>query len=210
MLEMATSFGHMNCPSTEGRNASYPTLYPLGVQRGVFSKVDLGFWNLGMTSEGFGEMFECTSADTCAGKFPIILMGGRANGQACADGERGPPSAWAKISYSKQSSVTSAFYFSIRTPYVKSFISNFVNLIIIQSWYRGWHMNLFYWSYQKCVLILLSCIKPIRHAWSRKQLNCHNPTNNPKQLKTTFVGVVLLSVLIPPPPLRVSLQSEQF
>jgi hypothetical protein len=24
--------------------------------------------------------------------------------------------------------------------------------------------------------------------------NCHNPTNNTKQLKTTFVGVVLLSV----------------
>ena len=24
--------------------------------------------------------------------------------------------------------------------------------------------------------------------------NCHNPTNNPKELKTTFVGVVLLSV----------------
>jgi hypothetical protein len=23
---------------------------------------------------------------------------------------------------------------------------------------------------------------------------CHNPTNNPKQIKTTFVGVVLLSV----------------
>jgi hypothetical protein len=23
---------------------------------------------------------------------------------------------------------------------------------------------------------------------------CHNPTNNPKQLKTTFVGVVILSV----------------
>jgi hypothetical protein len=28
---------------------------------------------------------------------------------------------------------------------------------------------------------------------------CHNPTNNPKQLKTTFVGVVLLSVKNPPP-----------
>jgi hypothetical protein len=31
---------------------------------------------------------------------------------------------------------------------------------------------------------------------------CHNPTNNPKQLKTTFVGVVLLSVknhTTPPP-----------
>ena len=26
---------------------------------------------------------------------------------------------------------------------------------------------------------------------------CHNPTNNPKQLKTTFVGVVLLSVKNP-------------
>jgi hypothetical protein len=28
---------------------------------------------------------------------------------------------------------------------------------------------------------------------------CHNPTNNPKQLKTTFVGVVLLSVRKKPP-----------
>ena len=46
-----------------------------------------------MTSEGFGEMFEGVSADMCADKFPLILMGGRANGQACADGERGPPSA---------------------------------------------------------------------------------------------------------------------
>ena len=48
---------------------------------------------LGMTSEGLGEMFGGDSADTCAGKFPLMLMGGRANGQACADGERGPPSA---------------------------------------------------------------------------------------------------------------------
>jgi hypothetical protein len=30
--------------------------------------------------------------------------------------------------------------------------------------------------------------------------NCHNPTNNLKQLKTTFVGVVLLSVKKTPPP----------
>ena len=27
-----------------------------------------------MTSEGFGEMFECDSADTCAGKFPLMLL----------------------------------------------------------------------------------------------------------------------------------------
>ena len=46
-----------------------------------------------MTSEGLGEMFKGDSADTCGGKFPLMSMGGRANGQACADGERGPPSA---------------------------------------------------------------------------------------------------------------------
>ena len=37
-----------------------------------------------MTSEGLGEMFEGDSADMCAGKFPLMLMGGRANGQSCA------------------------------------------------------------------------------------------------------------------------------
>ena len=45
-----------------------------------------------MTSEGLGEMFKGDSADTCGGKFPLMLMGGRVNGQACADGELGPPS----------------------------------------------------------------------------------------------------------------------
>ena len=48
-----------------------------------------------MNFEGMGEMFEGDSADTCAGKFPLVSMGGRAEGQACADGERGPPSALA-------------------------------------------------------------------------------------------------------------------
>ena len=44
-----------------------------------------------MTSEGLGEMFECDSADTCAGKFPLVSMGGRAEGLACADpGARTP------------------------------------------------------------------------------------------------------------------------
>ena len=38
-----------------------------------------------MTSEGMGEMFEGDSADTCAGKFPLMLMGGLAEGLACAD-----------------------------------------------------------------------------------------------------------------------------
>ena len=40
-----------------------------------------------MTSEGLAEMFEGDSADMCAGKFPLILMGGRAEGLACADPE---------------------------------------------------------------------------------------------------------------------------
>ena len=52
-----------------------------------------------MTSEGLGEMFEGDSADTFAGKFPLVSMGGRADRQACADGERGPPSARAEIAY---------------------------------------------------------------------------------------------------------------
>ena len=30
-----------------------------------------------MTSEGLGEMFEGDSADMCAGKYPVVSMGGR-------------------------------------------------------------------------------------------------------------------------------------
>ena len=44
-----------------------------------------------MTSEGLGEMFEGDSADMCAGKFPLVSMGGRAEGPGCADpGARTP------------------------------------------------------------------------------------------------------------------------
>jgi hypothetical protein len=42
-----------------------------------------------MTSEWLGEMFKGDSADTGACKFPLVSMGGRANGQTFADGERG-------------------------------------------------------------------------------------------------------------------------
>ena len=44
-----------------------------------------------ISSEGLGEMIEGDSADMFAGKFPLMLMGGGANGQVCADSERGPP-----------------------------------------------------------------------------------------------------------------------
>ena len=44
-----------------------------------------------MTSEGLGEIFEGDSADMCAGKFPLVSMGGRAEGLACTDpGARTP------------------------------------------------------------------------------------------------------------------------
>ena len=44
-----------------------------------------------MTSEGLGEMFEGDSADMCAVKFPLVSMGGRAEGLTCADpGARTP------------------------------------------------------------------------------------------------------------------------
>ena len=38
-----------------------------------------------MTYEGLGEMFEGDYADTYAGKFTLVSMGGRAEGLACAD-----------------------------------------------------------------------------------------------------------------------------
>ena len=38
-----------------------------------------------MTSEELGEMFEGDSADMCTGKFLLVLIGGRAEGLACAD-----------------------------------------------------------------------------------------------------------------------------
>ena len=50
-----------------------------------------------MTSEGLGEMFEGDFADTCADKFPLVSMGGRAEGLMCADPKARTPSAPAEI-----------------------------------------------------------------------------------------------------------------
>ena len=53
-----------------------------------------------MTSEGLGEMFEGDSADMCAGKFPLVSIGGRAEGLACADpGARTPIGASGNLLY---------------------------------------------------------------------------------------------------------------
>jgi hypothetical protein len=64
---------------------------------GYFEKLSKGSKTSVMISEGLGEVCEGDSADTCSEKFPLVSMRGRANGQACADGERGPPSARAEI-----------------------------------------------------------------------------------------------------------------
>ena len=43
-------------------------------------------------------MIEGDSADMCAGKFPLVSIGGRAEGLACEDPGEGPPSALTEIS----------------------------------------------------------------------------------------------------------------
>ena len=44
-----------------------------------------------ITYDGLWEILEVDSAEMCAGKFPLTLMGGRAEGLACADlGARTP------------------------------------------------------------------------------------------------------------------------
>ena len=65
-----------------------------------------------MTSEGFGEMFEGDSADTCAGKFSLVSMGGRVEGLAWADpGVRTPISASGNFMYFLQSLFKGILFF---------------------------------------------------------------------------------------------------
>ena len=57
-----------------------------------------------MTSEGLGEMFEGDSADMCAEQFPLVSMGGQAEGLACGDpGARTPIGASRNYSSSAMS-----------------------------------------------------------------------------------------------------------
>ena len=50
-----------------------------------------------MTSKGLGEMFEGDSADMCAGKFMLVLMGAERRVSRAQTRERGPPSALAEL-----------------------------------------------------------------------------------------------------------------
>ena len=55
-----------------------------------------------MTSEGLVEMFEGDSADTWSGKFPLMSIGGRAEGLACADLGARTPISMSRISFRLQ------------------------------------------------------------------------------------------------------------
>ena len=62
-----------------------------------------------MTSKGLGEMFEGYSADTCAGKFPLVSIGGRVESLACADpGARTPIGASGNLNWDHLSLLTSS------------------------------------------------------------------------------------------------------
>ena len=53
---------------------------------------------------------------------------------------------------------------------------------------------------QKVGIVHTARVGQTHVGWTKRDLGeriigyCHNPTNNPKQLKTIFVGVVLVSV----------------
>jgi hypothetical protein len=70
---------------TNNKNSGTPptprTMRFLVGKGGYFEKLSMLSKTSDMTLEGLGEVFEGDSADTCAGKFPLMSMGGRANGQ---------------------------------------------------------------------------------------------------------------------------------
>ena len=78
-----------------------------------FSKVVLGFRNFGYEFLAVGEMFEGNSADMCGEKFPLMSMGGQAEGLACADpGARTPIGVSGNLK--NNASLFSEFYSSER------------------------------------------------------------------------------------------------
>ena len=64
---------------------------------GVFSKVVQGCRNFRYDFWGVGGDIWMWLCRHVRRKFPLMLMGGRANGQTWTNGEQGPPSAWAEF-----------------------------------------------------------------------------------------------------------------
>jgi hypothetical protein len=62
----------------KSRTPLTPALCYIWVDKGgYFQKLSYGSETSDMTSKGLEEMFEGDSADMCAGKFPLVLIGGR-------------------------------------------------------------------------------------------------------------------------------------
>ena len=66
-----------------------------------------------MTSKGLGEMFEGDSADTCAGKFPLVSMGAEWRVSRAQTRGQGPPSALADIIYIHEAKSGSVYRFKL-------------------------------------------------------------------------------------------------
>ena len=87
-----------------------------------------------MTSEGLGDMFEGDSSDMCAGKFPLVLKGGRAEGLASADpGPRTPIGASGNLPPSLFKTVLRSACREISPPSVSLALSTSESIDIIKN-----------------------------------------------------------------------------
>ena len=78
-----------------------------------------------MTCEGLGEMFEVDSADTFFRKFPLMSMGGGAEGLACADpGARTPIGVNGNLHFTSLRELRDFNYFRFCFP--KKHLGNFI------------------------------------------------------------------------------------
>ena len=80
-----------------------------------------------MSSQWLGEMFESVSADICTGKFPLMSMGDRAEGLACADPEVRTPTLlyFKKLSIDYGNSQVIGYAIDIEIPIV--IVLGFIN-----------------------------------------------------------------------------------
>ena len=125
-----------------------------------------------MTFEGLGEMFEGDSADTCAGKFPLVSMGERAEGLACADpgartriGASGNSTYLLQINHFLLGASIKKQIFSLYISDMRYYITNYdlLKMILIINLIRKFHtglssFTLFHSKYYN--IPLYGCISP--------------------------------------------------
>ena len=149
-----------------------------GRKKGVFSKFVQGFETLVMTSEGLGEMFEGDSADMCSGKFPLVSMGGQAEGLECADLEARTP-----IGVSRNSTKVVVICLCVK--------DNYLDTLQESSWVHSWlhplppSLSWTPWSRLSCVT--QNSYKYLSHSCSfpssqKLRLTCPTLVFNPSPL----------------------------